>query len=61
MTGETPLRWIHFRAGPEGAGVYVHIADLLKVADEYGVPFALDELCDLLDEYSTTEPPVAKS
>ena len=46
----TPLRWCHFREGPEGPGVYVHLADLLALLDAVGSIHAKAELEALLDE-----------
>lgn len=52
MTAEAtiPLRWIHFREGPEGAGVYVHLADLLHLIDTHGITETVAELEALLTD-----------
>lgn len=50
-----PLRWVHFREGPEGAGVYVHVADLLYLAEARSPDAALNELVTLLEARSDTE------
>jgi hypothetical protein len=54
MTSEDrlPLRWVHFREGPEGAGVYVHIADLLYFIEARGPDAAIAELGVLLSDRS---------
>jgi hypothetical protein len=45
-----PLRWVHFTHGPDGAGVYVHLADLLALLDRLAPTDARRELEGLLDE-----------
>jgi hypothetical protein len=45
-----PLRWVHFTRGPSGAGVYVHLADLLALLDRIAPDDVRRELQDLLDE-----------
>jgi hypothetical protein len=54
-----PLRWIHFHEGPEGAGVYVHIADLLHMLDTYGWERVRTELEALLDDRLISPAPPA--
>jgi hypothetical protein len=50
MNGCEPLRFVHFTAGPDGPGVYVHLADLLALLDRIDHADVRRALEDLLDE-----------